>query len=583
MLRKLWLLILLLPAPLLCHADGLNALIVISAKAPKPALDPVYAGHFQTLLWPAEFDNGTNRMLSLLSGVDWRGEKADASFRPGPSGRGFVAVYYASLRKRGYLTRRATWLEGTPVYAVSGPVGVGSANPDSLLLALGEASPTVTPVPFNGPWPESGLLVFEAESWNQADELAARCSGRVLVAEVPTAPFATVGNFYLRGRGWPATLSAGFPTDPTTGVAGLVRAQSAVSLLQHPERFDWREAPDAKDVAWRWFPYVREAGLLLLPAGMTLLAVVIGLATYSISLEKRGRLAAAMLLAAGLTPAVLIFAGSMDRRFGLDNQLAWFAVASVVTVSASAGVYFVIRKAFPGTHPLLAVSLVGTVACVLWDPKWSLLSGLFGYNTSQSSPEAVGAFVAYLTGVVAFSRGSTAAAAWFGRFAIAGVLALGLVGDAWWAADRLEAVLLPVIALASGEGWMRWPWLFILAFVPNNRTDVVRHGFAWTPLGCLTEARGVGAVNLFDYAAFAVYPGVWAMGLIAAYVFLFGGGFVMRQFRLVLRQDPRTRALPWAAAGLGAASVFNPGLLPGAVLVAFGALIAVFYTAVWAL
>src|ERR1019366_1084213 len=149
---------------------------------------------------------------------------------------------------------------------------------------------------------------------------------------------------------------------------------------------------------------------------------------YSISLEKRGRLAAPMLLAAVLTPAVLIFAGSMDRRFGLDNQLAWFAFASVVTVSVSAGVYFVIRKAFPGTHPLLAVSLVGTVACVLWDPRWSLLSGLFGYTPSQSSAEAVGAFVAYLTGIVAFSRGSTGAAAWFGRFAIAGGLVSGFFG-----------------------------------------------------------------------------------------------------------------------------------------------------------
>jgi hypothetical protein len=166
---------------------------------------------------------------------------------------------------------------------------------------------------------------------------------------------------------------------------------------------------------------------------------------------------------------------------------------------------------------------------------------------------------------------------------VCAALVLGLVGDGWWAGDRIQAVLLPVIALACGEGWMRWPWLFILAFVPNDRTDLVRHGFAWTPLGCLTDVRGIGAVNLFDYLAFAVYPGIWAMGLILLYLLVFGSGFVMRQFRLVVRQDPRTKALPWAAAGLAAAGVFNPALLPGAVLVAFGALIAVFYTAVWSL
>jgi hypothetical protein len=255
----------------------------------------------------------------------------------------------------------------------------------------------------------------------------------------------------------------------------------------------------------------------------------------------------------------------------------------LTVLGASAALYLFVKRVFPGAHALLAASFVGLFACVVADPKWSFLSGLFGYNTSLSSPEAIGAFVAYLTGVVAFSRGSSAPAAWFGRASVCAVLALGLVGDGWWAADRIQAVLLPAIALLAGEGWMRWPFLFILAFVPNTRTDVVRHGFAWTPLGCLTDSHGIGAVNLFDYLAFIVYPGVWAMGLIILYVVVFGSGFVMRQFRVVLHQDPRSMALPWAAAGLAAAGVLNPALLPGAVLVAFGALIAVFHTAVWSL
>ncbi|MHB8637846.1 MAG: hypothetical protein ACYC96_15385 [Fimbriimonadaceae bacterium] len=570
-------------AALSCQASQLNALIVIRADAPEPALDPLYAGHFQAVIWPAAFNTGTNRLLSLVSGVDWRGERADATFRPAAGGRGFVSVYYASLRKRGYLAARAKNLAGVPVYAVSSPVGVGSASPGTLLMALGDASAKVAPLPFAGPWPSTGLLVFEADSWGQADDVASRTGGRVLVVELPGDRFATWANFYLLGRGWPAGLSAGLPLDPSTGVPGLVRARTCVSLVLHPERFGWRRAPESKDVAWRWFPFVREGGLVLLVAGMTLLAAVIGLAMHSIAQEKRVAPAAALLALAGLSPAILILAGCLERRYGLDYQAVWIGLASVSAAGASAGLYAVVRRAFPGAHPLLAPSLVGLVACVVGDPTWSLMSGLFGYNTSQTSPEGIGAFVAYLTGVVAFSRGATAAAAWFGRAAIAATLILGLVGVSWWAPDRIQAVLLPLVALACGEGWMRWPWLLILALVPNGRTDVVRHGFGWAPLGCLTTTDGLGAVNLFDYVAFVVYPGLWAMSLIGIYVLVFGSGFVMRQFRLVVRQDPRTKALPWAAASLAALGLFNPSVLPGAVLVAFGALISGFFTAVWTL
>ncbi|HLK13475.1 MAG TPA: hypothetical protein VKT78_01610, partial [Fimbriimonadaceae bacterium] len=523
---------------------NLNALILIAPGVAKPKLDPALTGQRLAVLWPPDFGRpeslGHNRLLSLMSGADWRGDQSDAAFLPPPTGtRGFAAAHYESLKDRGYLARRSSWLNGEPVYAVSSPVGVGSAKPDALLMALSEDSPTVEPVPYAGPWPTSGLLVFEADSWDTAADIAQRVGGRALVVELPKVQYTTASSFYLMGRDWPEGNGAGLPVDRSTGVAGLVRARNALTLVLHPESIEWRDQPDAHDVPFRWFPFVREGGFLLLVAGMTMMAGVIGLATYAISLEKRGALAAALLVAASLVPATLLMAGSLDRRFGLDYDPGWILLAWALLTAATGAVQALSRVAFPGTHSLFAPALVGLLAMVFGDPKWSILSGLFGYNGTASSPEAAGALLAYLTGVVAFSRRSNLAAAWLGRAAVAATLAVGLVGGGWWAAEPAQAILLPAIALVAGEGWMRWPWLIILALVPNGRVDVVHQGFAWSPLGCLTSARGISAVNLFDYAIFAVYPGLFAIGLIALYVSVFGGGFVMRQFRVAFRQDAR--------------------------------------------
>lgn len=562
-------------------ADGLNAVIVVRDTAAKPALDPAYAGHFQTLLWPPAFEGGRNRLTTLMAGSDWRGEPQDGTFRPGNGG--FVAVNYASLRKRGYFGLRAHNLEGTPVYAVSGPAGVGSAGIGSLLMALDVASPTVIPVPFDGPWPTSGLLAFEAKDWSEATSVAERVDGRCVILEMPHAQFATWGNFYIYGKGWPADFHARLPLDSSTGVGGLVRARNVVQLVLYPERTHWRVHPDAHDVAWRWFPYVRESSLTLLLVGMTALSVVIGFATWAISQERRSKLAAGALIVAGLAPAVLLVCGSLDRSLGLD--LHWLSVILALAISGAAlGVlWLAVGSFFPGSHPLLAPSLVGLVASAACDPKWSLLSGLFGYNANQYSPEAAGALVAYLTAVLAFSRGSSGAALWFGRACAAGVLAAGLIGGPWWAPNRVDAVILPLIALFAGQGWMRWPWLFILPFAPVQGVDAVRLGFAWTPVGCLTDARSVGAVNLFEYVAFGLYPGLWALGLIVGYVALIGTGFVTRQFRVAVRQDTRLTALPWAAASLFALGLLHPALLPASIFVAFSALVSVFHAGVWSL
>jgi hypothetical protein len=441
----------------------------------------------------------------------------------------------------------------------------------------------VSPLAYNGIWPDNGLLVFEADSWSEAEDVASRCGGRTLILQLADRRIGSWDSFYFRGRGWPVETAGSLPFDNSTGIAGLIRARNALSLLLHPERFVWHDRPDSKDVVWKWFPEVRHGGLILLVAGMTLLACIIGFATYSIMLEERAPLAATLLMSAGLTPAVLLLLGALERRFGLDNGVGLLLLECVIIGVGLASIHGIVKRLFPGAHPLLACSLIGLVTCLAGDAKWSYLSGIFGYNTSTFSPEAIGTVVAYLTAVVAFSRGAGALAAWFGRAVVLTVLAVGWYAHGWWATDPWLAILIPALALFAGEGWMRWPWLFILAFIPNGRSDVVHHGFGWSPLGSLTDIRQIGAVNAFDYFAFIVYPGLWAMGLILLYVSVFGGEFVKNQMRVIARRDPRMKGLLWSALGLAAMGLFNPALLPSAVFVAFGALIAFFHTAVWSL
>lgn len=576
-MRSLFSTLLLMLAAFSATQTRCNALILIQTGQLNPSFDTIYANHRETVLWGAAEDRrGLNRLLSLLSGVDWFGSPSEAQFEPVTGRHAFLSVDWQKLSQSGYFRQRDAWIGATPVFAVGSPTGAMTVSASALLLATGGDTNVVTPLPNAGPWPDGALLVYEARSWQEAQDIAIRSGGRAVIADFANWPQRNWGTYWLSGRGWPVGQ---LPVDPTTGVAGLIRARNLGKLLNNPEDFVWRDSPSAVDQVGPWIENVSYAGPVALMA-IVLVISVVGCAIYILGIEEHGPIATMLFVGIALGPADVLILGALQRNFGLEYLTGFSLLAICISGSVTTLLNFVARRFLRGSHPLFGVCAVGFICCLLLDPRWSLFSGVFGTRGIPQEPEALGCLIACLTGVVAFTRGN-GLGVWLGRGAILATLGAGLAG-AWWAGGNLWiAVLTPATALVCGEGWMRWPYLFVLAFMPHGGPDPVHFGFAWSPNGCVKSLVDLKATNTFDYYMFLLYPGVGGLLGAVAYVWVMGGEFALRQARRIYRDDPRLHALPWAAAATAAWTVFDPIMLPASIFLTFGGIIALFHDGVW--
>jgi hypothetical protein len=616
-------------APPTASGEGNSALIIIQSAHMGPSLDPKFDTHIPTVVWPPSFtQNGSNRLLSLMTGLDWKGDDNDFSFRVRPEEhspdlQAFESDNFLSLKARGYFSARQGFLNGTNVRPVSRPTGLPTTSFIGLLLAL-DSSNIIRPIPYSDVRQEPGMIVFEAESWEEQSEVSAAVLGRSLVLELPeskpiSGPTATpdeiLGHVYFRGIGWPQ----GWPIDPETGVPGLIRARNAVRLLQHPESFAWTINSPAHDTPAVWFGHVRGLTPTLLFTFSLVIVYVIGSAVYCIVVEHRGQLAAWVMVGIALAPADLLLSGRMDRAFGVEGWFWWF-VAMVMTLGALshwATQFF--QRVFPGTHRLLGPAFIGLLACTLADPTWSAFSSVFTTSGNNLSAESIGAVAAYLCGVVAFSQPSNfrepvaEAAAdpslprilepvatekassallratksqWFARIVAFVCLLVTASGLIWWSGDDWTYRTFPILAWLIGEGLFSAPLLLLWALLPHGPTpyggvsDVWRHGAAGSPMGCIPDLAAYKALNISRYLDLLLNPGAMLFGLTAGTVGVVGDRFFVRQLRVLVFRDPRTRALPWLTLALAAAGILNPVILPACVIAGFGAMLSVFYTAV---
>jgi hypothetical protein len=99
-------------------------------------------------------------------------------------------------------------------------------------------------------------------------------------------------------------------------------------------------------------------------------------------------------------------------------------------------------------------------------------------------------------------------------------------------------------------------------------------------MGCIPDLAAYKALNISRYLDLLLNPGAMLFGLTAGTVVVVGDRFFVRQLRVLVFRDPRTRALPWLTLALAAAGVLNPVILPACVIAGFGAMLSVFYTAV---
>ena len=561
-------------APHLESIDHHIALILVRTPTDSPDLED---SHRDVVLWPTfEGSSGCNRLLSLTSGIDWRGQDADLAFRYDSASQAFVSTNYEAMRVRGYLRAKARWLAGVRVAIYGSPVGAASASPDVLLLGVAEGTDNVLTHSFLEDPGSAQLSIFEAKNWEEQAQIVKRFPYRSITVEYPVDAKRPYAHFFLDGLGWPQ----GLPIEPSTGVAGLVRARDLLKLALDPESAKWSSKESSVDSASAWFHLVRTFGLPAFLVLAFLTAYVVGCAAYCVMKELRGGIAASLLYAIALAPPTLLVQGAMVRLWGVAFAipLIFLAGVTVGVVAALSSVGF--KKLDNGVHPLLSLAFTGLLTFAALDPKWSLYSGLFGYLSIDQSPESLGLFTLYLAGFCCFAKGSSISLMWMGRV-IPLVLALvSLVLPVWWMLGGWQHILIFGVAYLSGEQMLKLPILCLLALIPNSHSDVWHHGVAWYPLGDIANLGEQNALNLGSYAAFFVWPGWFGLACTVAGLYLIGDEFLARQLRVLFHREPRLKGLYFATVGYLAMSLLTPVLLTGVVMIGYGALIATCYAAV---
>lgn len=543
-----------------------NALIFISHDEAGPNLPTSDYFYSDWIRWPEEtFPRRGNRMLSLLTGMDWQGEPGDVSFRSEDGG--FRNLNAKSLSLRGYFEARERFLDGQRVTVVAG--ASGQVSPNALFLGLAGPDDLLFPSLIARPLPTDGLIVFEASKWTDATDLARRIApGRTMVIEYPPAPGQEGWSRYFLFGDWP---KGKVPVETAIRVPGLIPARDLVRLLTKRSAFIWqRESAGVWGGANRWLEHGQVTGAAVLIGWFCLGAAALLVAFAQVMNEDRGPFTSNLLVQLALSPAVIVAAGALARHGGLEAWPIWLAVSWLFLAAATAALSY-LNRAYPREHhPLWPVCIVGAVTLALFDPLWSDLSNRF-VSVDRSVPDAAtGAFIGYLAGVSAFSLNR-----WPGRIIALALLLWGLTARPWWVDGHPELLVLPGILWAANEGLLRWPVLIVLALLPTTLIRIWQGGFAWTPGGEVVDAFDVSAFDLSRYVSFLGSPVFLFSLLTVGLVVLFGNRFLIYRIRKILRGDPRLRVLAWAALATLALGIAEPTALGAGLIIAFGAAIAI--------
>lgn len=523
-----------------------DALILISPVA--AGTDRVASGytHGEWILWPAVAGDPADRILSLLSGADWRVPSEDVSFRR-DAGHPVLAGL-GHLRKIGYFASRDALVPGRTLV-------VEPASRESLLLGLdGRRSPSMAGV--EEAWPPVGLVVARATSWDEVAQVTAKAGGRSLVIEYPPEDGQRWSRFWMQGHGWPTKLPAwdGF------GLPGLIPARQAGRLLLQPGAFRWEDSEAANwGGADQWLTFVGRLAPLTLAICVFLAAFFTGCTVYLVSRQEASRLASWGMKVSLLLPATFLLAGRLTFVGGRDLATFWLIAVFAGLVSISTVLDLAIRKWYPHAHFLLAIFAVGLVATTVSSPIWSIYSNVLGPSEFPLSPEAAGSFFGYLVGVAAGTRGA-GGLAWGGRILCVLAFVWGLAG-AWWATGIWPFALLPLVALLISLRLFR-PWqLVAFGLVPLADQRLIRYGFTWAPENLFSASEKVHAINAARFGEFLSSPVVLTTILLAVAMGLMSEPYLFQEIRRTLKRDSRSRALLQAAAVAGLMSLFQPLLL----------------------
>jgi hypothetical protein len=536
--------------------------------------------HEKWIAWPPAVGGGENRLLSIGTGVDWRIDPHSLAFRRDDATGQWEGVRFEVLRESGYFTARSLWLRslhGPRSRAATSPSGGVSRN--AMLLAFEDPWLPLSPQPFDDLVSEGETLLFyEAHDWDEVSHLHRRLGARIMVLEYPPPVEGLPSRFWLYGDGWPEGIPLG-----RSAVPGLLSAAEIVPVLLDPARVRWvgsEHLPAGSPFDWALL--VRRSGPAFLIMLVLVVIYIFGCAVYCVTYEQQGRLAALLLRPVLLLPAWAIVTGGVARVIGPEFWVPAMLLAALVLAFMLAAVGLLGRWIWVGAHPLLPIALVGATVLMAFDPVWSFFSNAFWGAAYRVSPHALGALIAYLVGVAAWSKGAGTLGVWIGRAVPAGALLGAVAGwDLWWrdAWPVLAAVVLAGAARSEGvpKGWSLLP-LFVA--VPEPVMRIWHHGLAIAPRNLHAAYAPPLAHNLGLYYDAASSPAFLLFAFLACVGLGAVGPFFWRQFRWTISLDHRLAPMLTAAAAGAVSALLWPEMVVGAVFLAVGAVAAVLFDAV---
>lgn len=530
-----------------------DALILISPERAGPVVDERTYVKGEWLLWPApDRADGANRILSLLTGMDWDGTGGGLVF--GLRDGKYLSAALRPLGIMGYFRARER-VVGSPTIAVA--TFDNKPSPISLFLALDGRSPQVAWFLVSQEWPKNALVVAEADNWDQVAAITRTAGGKVLVAEYPPPPGQNWSRYWMRGSGWPSRL----PVWRSWNVPGLIPASQAGNLVRHSASFSWVE----NDVnnwggANRWLAFMAYTSPLTLAILGFLAAFFVGCTVYLVSIEEHAKFGSTAVKYLTLLPATILLAGVVTRAFGTSAVSVWIIGSFALLVVAAQLLGGLLGKLLPNSHPMLAICVVGFATSACCPPLWGMYSNVFSATPLSISPEAAASFFGYLVGLCAFSRGSPGAKWLTGGVAIL-AFAWGIGLNPWWVGGEWPFAVLPLIAVLVSTRLYRVWMLPVFALLPLADGKLIVHGISWSPGDLYSNFAQFGGINLARHAEFFTSYGFVGCGLAAGAMAIFVERYFFHEIRRTLIRDSRTRALFQASFVCAAMGILQPLML----------------------
>lgn len=533
--------------------------------------------------WPRREGATGNRLLSIATGLDWRGDPADYRFtQVAPDD--WRSGNAPKLRDRGYFDAKRAWLPAGISMLALGP----GRSRDALFLALDEAA-SVRPLKMGDRWPEGRLLVCQATGWNDVEAIQNTTTGRVLVVEYPPLAEGDLSRAWLRGKAWPAgrtnlsgTAVPALPIYASTGeVPGLIPAREVGHLLTGQGEPGWQADPGR---AWpgadRWLDYVSDVGLLVRGA---LGIVAMGLLVWGLRLvadERRSRAYFGAVAAFAMAIPVTVLAGAFAHWAGTGARMVAFPIVGLALGATTVAVYALCRRRLPLTHRLWPVAAVLVPVLLVGEPVFTAFSGPLDLLARPISPEPLGLLLAGLLVLVAGARGEPGAKGLGRVFAVAAT-GMGLFAGVWWAEHRWLLASLPGLVSLGAAGRLRW-WMGIpLIPLSEGASALVRRGVVYREGGLVRHGLDPLAFDIAPVARFLISPAVLVGALVAVAAFVFTPSFATHQLRRVWARSPLTRLMANLAGALAVLGLFQTPLLDAAYVVLAATVSTLLSEAVW--